>query len=163
MVRAMSANAKDAIVVLGCRVGKDGRASGALLRRCQRAATAFQDGLGPLVVACGGRRWHGRAEAEVMRATLLEFGVPADRVVCELYSYTTRGNARHGGTLLRQLGASKIALVTCDFHLRRALWLFRSAGFDAVGLSCQSPRGGQFLLRMAVREALLLGVQPGVS
>jgi SanA protein len=159
----MSLPAKDAIVVLGCRVDKRGRAAGALLRRCQRAALAFHDGLGPLVIACGGRRWHGQAEAAVMRQALLELGVPSDRVLCELHSGTTWGNAVHGAKLLRSLGARKIAVVTCDFHQRRALSLFGRAGFDAVGLSCSSPATGLLRLRIRLWEALLRSIQPRVS
>jgi SanA protein len=159
----MSARPKDAIVVLGCRVSKDGRAQGALLRRCQRAAVAFHDGLGPLVVACGGKRWHGHAEASVMRKTLCDLGVPGDRVVCELHSTTTWGNAQYGAAILRTLGARRIAVVTCDFHQGRALALFARAGFDTIGLACSTPQTRGRRLGTLIREAVLRGTLPGVS
>lgn len=154
--------AKDAIVVLGCRVGADGQAGGALLRRCRRAAAAFHDGLSPILLACGGRRWHGHAEADVMRRALSELGVPDAQVLCEARSLTTWGNAVHGGTVLRQLGARRIALVTCDFHQTRALRLFTEAGFDAVGLSCPSPVTASHWRRLQLGELFLRRIQPRV-
>jgi uncharacterized SAM-binding protein YcdF (DUF218 family) len=79
-----------------------------------------------------------------------------------MHSTTTWGNAVHGATVLAQLGARRIALVTCDFHQRRALTLFAQRGFDAIGLSCASRASPLRWLQLSVKEAVLRGVRPEV-
>jgi uncharacterized SAM-binding protein YcdF (DUF218 family) len=150
-------------VVLGCRVGPGGVPSGPLKRRCERAARAFRDGLSTRVLVCGGKAWYGHREGEVMLRELTMLGVPAAAVVCELQSRTTWGNALHGARHLRELGARRIALVTCDFHQRRALAAFRRFGLDAVGLPCLTPGGLRQRFGLDLREALFTALQPGAS
>lgn len=163
MVAPVGVSARNAIVVLGCRVSGDGRARGALLRRCRRAAQAFHDGLSDTVVVCGGKLWNGHAEARIMRETLVELGVPSNRIHCELQSLSTWGNAQHGGQLLRQLGVGKLLIVTCDFHLARALRSFAEGGFHVAGLSCDSGLSARAWAARWFRESFLLWVQPEVS
>jgi uncharacterized SAM-binding protein YcdF (DUF218 family) len=158
----MTGPVKDAIVVLGCRVGRDGLPSGALQRRCERAAQAFHDGLAGLVLVCGGKAWHGHQEAKAMAEVLARLGVPPERVVCELESQTTWGNAVHGAKVLRRLGARRLVVVTCDFHQTRALSAFERLGFEAVGLSCPTPAGGG-TVRTRLKEAFFSFIQPGVA
>jgi uncharacterized SAM-binding protein YcdF (DUF218 family) len=163
MVANVGDQARNAIVVLGCRVSEDGTARGALLRRCRRAALAFHDGLSNTVVVCGGKRWNGHSEAEAMRATLVALGVPTERIHCELQSQSTWGNAQRGGELLLRLGVRKVLVVTCDFHQARALRLFAEAGFEVAGLSCDSGFSARVWAARRVREWFLVWAQPEVS
>ncbi len=121
----------DAIVVLGCRIAADGVLAGASLRRVQRAADAYRQGLAPWVVASGGRRWHGVAEAEAYRSALIDAGVPATRTLMELCSLSTGENAAYVAALFRARGWRSAALVSCDWHLPRA-----RACFERAGIAC---------------------------
>jgi uncharacterized SAM-binding protein YcdF (DUF218 family) len=129
----------DAIVVLGCWIGQGGKPSGASLRRVQGAIAAYRRGLAPWVVASGGKRWHGVAEAEAFRAVLLVEQVPADRVLTELESMTTRQNACYVAELFRARAWRTAALVTCDWHMRRAEQCFAEAGIECISVPVQSP------------------------
>ena len=129
----------EAIVLLGCKLGPQGTRGGAAGRRCERAARAWHAGLAPLVVCCGGRRWDGVCEATALRDGLVERGVPAAAVRRECRSLTTAENARHAAQLLLPGGARSIGLVTCDFHMARALLAFRACGLDPVALPAPSP------------------------
>lgn len=149
-------------MVLGCRVGRDGAPSGALRRRCERAAWAFREGLSERVVACGGKVWHGHREADVMARLLQDLGVPEANIARERESRTTWGNARHGAKVLRELEVRKIVLVTCDFHQARALWAFERLGFEVVGLPCSTPPGGLGWLRR-LRESFFSLVRLGAA
>lgn len=135
MVRGVSF---DALVVLGCRIHED-QLRNAALRRVERAARAYHEHGSLLVVASGGRAWHGSLEAEVFARGLRERGVPADRLLEERESLTTRGNARGVQRLLRGREVSRLGLVTCDWHMPRALWLFRRRGFDPVAIPAAAP------------------------
>lgn len=129
----------DAIVVLGCRPGASDRSEAALARRAERAARAFREHGARAVIASGGRRWRGISEAELLALRLTALGVPPDAVVRELCSLSTLENAWYSAELLRTGGFSRAAVVTCDWHMPRALACFAAAKVDAVGLPARSP------------------------
>jgi uncharacterized SAM-binding protein YcdF (DUF218 family) len=139
----------DAIVILGCRIGPGGALSGAARRRVDRAVEAFRDGVAGVVVPSGGKRWHGVTEAEALRDALVSAGVPDTAILVERRSLSTRQNARFTAELLRARGAAHVAVVTCDWHLPRALRAFHRVGVRAIGLGAVSPPVGscQRLLR----------------
>lgn len=152
----------DAIVLLGCRVEADGRPSDAGRRRARAAAEAFKGGVAPRIVVCGGRRWHGVSEAEALSAELRRQGVPESAIVPELLSLSTTENARYA---LRLLGAHPhVAVVTCDWHLPRALASFQRVGFRAEGIPAPSPSisGTAWLVR-SLREAVSAAVDRAVG
>jgi uncharacterized SAM-binding protein YcdF (DUF218 family) len=59
-----------------------------------------------------------------MRDELVRRGVADHRVLRERCSLTTRDNARLSAELLRRRGTGTITLVTCDWHMARAVALF---------------------------------------
>jgi uncharacterized SAM-binding protein YcdF (DUF218 family) len=153
----------DTLVVLGCRV-RDGRLSAAAARRVERAARAYREHGAPLVIASGGKLWQGVIEADAFTRALVELGVPAERVVCERESQTTRGNARGVARLLRERGVVQLGLVTCDWHMPRALSLFRQSGLEPVALPALSPpasRGRRCLRWLRERGSSALDVVLG--
>lgn len=80
------------------------------------------------------------AEADALRAALEAGGLPPGRLHVELLSLTTVENALCAAPLLRALGARRPGVVTCDFHVPRALAAFAQAGFPAaIGLPAGTP------------------------
>lgn len=124
----------DAIVLLGCRIGPSGRPMLAATRRAETAAQAYRDGVASRIVVSGGRRWGPYAEATALAQELVRQGVPEAAIVVELCSLSTHENAVFSGAILRRLGARTAAIVTCWWHLPRALENFRAAGVDARGI-----------------------------
>jgi uncharacterized SAM-binding protein YcdF (DUF218 family) len=122
----------DAIVVLGCRIAPSGRPAPPAARRAATAAGAFRAGIAPLVVASGGRRWGSQIEARALRLALVQAGVPPSAVLEELCSLSTYENAVFSAALLTRVGARRAAVVTCPWHMARALQSFRAAGVDAI-------------------------------
>jgi uncharacterized SAM-binding protein YcdF (DUF218 family) len=129
----------DAIVVLGCRVPPSGRARGAAARRAEAAAQAYLDGVAPVVITSGGRRWGAHVESSVLRRELVRLGVPDAAVVEELCSFSTYENAVFAAGLLRRLCARDAVIVTCAWHMDRALRNFRAAGINARPLPVRAP------------------------
>ncbi|MCC6645067.1 MAG: YdcF family protein [Polyangiaceae bacterium] len=125
-----------AIVVLGCRVGSMSPETAAG-RRVSVAAAAWRPGT--WIIASGGRRWDGVAEADAMRAALMALGVPGGSIVRELVSLSTRENAARSAALLRALGVGEVQVATCDWHLPRALRELARAGVRASGLPAKAP------------------------
>lgn len=124
----------DAIVILGCRVEDDGALSTTLQRRADWAVVAHRAGLGRWVVPSGGRRWGPHVEAERIEAYLAERGVPREAIYPELMSLTTAENAVFTAELLGRIGARRALLVTCEWHMPRALDSFRALGVEALPL-----------------------------
>jgi uncharacterized SAM-binding protein YcdF (DUF218 family) len=128
----------DALVLLGCRVSER-PLSGAARRRVERAARAYAEGLAKVVIVSGGRRWNGVVEADALADALVLAGVPREALVLERESQTTHENAVMTARLLGADSKRSVGVVTCDWHLRRALYCFERAGLTASGLAAVSP------------------------
>ena len=81
-----------------------------------------------VIVVSGGRRWGDEVEADAMARELALRGVPERAIVRERCSLSTRENARFTGEILTRRGARQAALVTCPWHMTRAVALFSRAG-----------------------------------
>jgi uncharacterized SAM-binding protein YcdF (DUF218 family) len=156
----------DAIVVLGCavRLDQDGRlAPGALRRRIDAAANAYRLRANDrtVVVASGGRRWRGSVEADVMARELILRGVPDRVVIRERCSLTTLDNARFSAGILERRGVTGAAIVTCAWHLPRAVDSFARAGLTTEPLGACDPNAPTWMDRIgrAAREGFLSWVQ----
>jgi len=134
--RALSVMEKaDAIVVLGGAISGDSHMGTQpnLNQHADRlvyAATLYQSGKAPVVVASGGGQSGFRPEAQLMEETLAIMGVPARDILLERASRNTYDNARYTAVLLNGKGIRSILLVTSAFHMRRARDLFVAEGFE---------------------------------
>jgi cyclophilin family peptidyl-prolyl cis-trans isomerase/uncharacterized SAM-binding protein YcdF (DUF218 family) len=128
----------DVLVVLGCPV-PGGQLSDTARRRVERAAQAYREDGASQVIASGGKLWDGFKECEVFARELAERGVAKACILQETESQTTRGNARDVARLLRDKSPERVGLVTCDWHMARALRLFQQVGLNAVAVPAASP------------------------
>jgi uncharacterized SAM-binding protein YcdF (DUF218 family) len=124
-----------------------------------RARSALQAGLTTQIIACGGKTWNGVSETDALCAFLIEQGVPPHALQREPNSRSTRQNAHYAAKLLLPRGERRIWLVTCDWHMARALRSFEGAGFlpEPLPAPCPPIPIGQTLLR-TVREHVCLGL-----
>lgn len=87
------------------------------------------------VISSGGNPHPSRKTVptgETMRAALVTLGVPANRILVETESRTTREEAVVIAPMLRQHGADQVILVTSEEHMRRSLGTFRAVGVTAI-------------------------------
>lgn len=75
-----------------------------------------------------------------MAAELERLGVPRGVIARERCSLSTRENARYSARLLRRRGIERAVVVTCDWHMERALAAFRAEGLIVSGAPAESPR-----------------------
>lgn len=136
---------RDAIVVLGCAVRTDPRS--ALDRRVRAAAEAFASDAARVVVASGGRAWNGVVEADHMCARLVALGVPRDAIAVERCSHSTRENAVYSARILAARGAVEATIVSCAWHLPRALDAFRAEGIVATAHPAHEPFSASWVTR----------------
>ncbi len=99
------------------------------------------------LVLCGGEPGPGDS-ATSLRAEALEQGVPAQSILMEQSSRSTRESALQVNAIVRQHGIRSLTLVTSPYHQRRAYLVIRRVLNDEVRLinrpaepSFWSPRG----------------------
>lgn len=127
----------DAIVILGAPLNGDGSLPPLAEERVRVAVDLYRRGLAPVVCVTGGHCPPGHAdstaEAEGAARWVRAAGVPESALRVDRVSASTRDNALQAAALLLPEGRRRVWLVTQPFHLRRALYYFRRAGFDPLG------------------------------
>ncbi|HEX2190167.1 MAG TPA: YdcF family protein [Longimicrobiaceae bacterium] len=156
--------AADAIVVLGGGVHADGTLPRVARARVERAAEIFHGGIAPRLVLsglCGLTEPEPPvSEAAAMAAYAAELGVPREALLLEDESRDTLGNAYFTRErYLEPNGWSSIRVVTSDFHLSRAAWVFRKVlggAYDFSFVSAASGFSPRELIDRAVEECRIL-------
>jgi uncharacterized SAM-binding protein YcdF (DUF218 family) len=97
--------------------------------RCQYAVLAWRQGGFHKVIVSGGPPDHPQSNA--MRSFLVSQGVPDSAIVSESRSTTTRENALFTKELLSP-SDGKLVLMTSDYHMYRAVRVFRKAGINVL-------------------------------
>jgi uncharacterized SAM-binding protein YcdF (DUF218 family) len=112
----------DVIVVLG------GGQSGTT-RRTWHAAALYTEGYADYLICSGGTGKHERiSEAERCARSAEKRGVPADAIILEEHSLSTEENAIETAAIMHARGWDDAILVSDDYHLWRAHWLFEAEG-----------------------------------
>ena len=118
------------IVVPGASVRRDGTPSPILEARLIKSLEAATSWPHARILLSGTSIPGGYSEPDAMRAWMIaQGGMDGSRLVLDRAGTSTRAT-------IDQLGAAsgRIAIVSQDWHLPRALWYARCAGWDAVGL-----------------------------
>lgn len=87
-----------------------------------------------LIASGGGQVEGGYTEGGVMRDALIRNQVPADQIVVEGTSGTTREQAIASARILKQMGATTCVVVTSPQQMTRAVDLFAREGITALPL-----------------------------
>ena len=96
------------------------------------AAALLQQKTGLPVLISGGRPFTTEPEASSAANYLLERGVPLKSILTESESRDTLENARLSYKICADKGFKRVILLTSAYHMPRALYAFRKAGFEAV-------------------------------
>lgn len=126
----------DYLIVLGAHV-ENGRPGRVLAKRLDAALDYAAEHENVTVIVSGGQGGNETTtEAHAMAAYLEEKGLERERILLEEKSTTTEENLRFSKELTGD--DARIAVVSNDFHIYRAVHLARGAGFDAPqGLSAR--------------------------
>lgn len=137
------ARGADAVVILSGGV-ETTRAAGIVLTqlstpstlRVLEAARVYKLIGARLVVVSGGiadERVELEPESKHMAEALVAAGVPADRIAIDVAARDTFDHPRTIRPILEAQHVHQFVIVTSPTHMRRALAVFRKAGFDPVG------------------------------
>jgi uncharacterized SAM-binding protein YcdF (DUF218 family) len=152
--------AADAIVVLGGGVHPDGSLPPVARARVERAVELFECGVAPRLILSG-RCGLSAAEPAVTEAAAMAeyaagFGVPRAAMFLEDDAKDTLGNAYFTRReFLEPNEWTSIRVVTSDYHLSRAAWVFRKIlgpGYDVSFVSAPSGFSPRELIDRALEE-----------
>ncbi len=125
-------------VVLGAAVRQDGRASRIMGQRLQAALELMERNPQVTVILSGGQGGDEPvSEARCMYDTLVSMGAPAERLLLEEQSTTTRENLLFSRELIEARGGTRrpVALVTSEFHQRRAAYIADTLRIESCPVS----------------------------
>ncbi len=118
-------------MVLGAKADPWGP-SAFLASRLDVAITLFEAGRIRAILVSGDGLPRSNNEPEVMKAYLVERGVPADRIVEDPAGFDTYDSCVRARDVY---GVTEMTVITQDYHLPRAMAICREVGVDAVGVA----------------------------
>ena len=121
----------DAIVILGGGISQDGKLKQTTINRLDKGIELFNQGIARYIILSG--KYSSEldyipvtTEAKAMAKYLEDKGIPEDRILLEEESMDTIGNAYFTKVkILKPRNWKNIVVVTSDFHIPRAEYIFR--------------------------------------
>ncbi len=117
------------IIVLGQSLEENGQPSQTLLNRVNGTVSYYNNNTNlstsvTIIPTGGDPAKVGITEAQVMKNLLVNQGVPTEDILLEVMAQNTMENAYYCVDLLEDNNASVVALLTSDFHMPRASYIF---------------------------------------
>lgn len=122
----------DCILVLGCGVRDDGSPSAMLNDRLRRSVELYQSGAAPKLLMSGDHGRVGYDEVDAMKTYAVDAEIPAEDVFMDHAGFSTYESMYRARDIFQ---AKKVIIVTQQYHLYRAVYIARSLGIDAYGVS----------------------------
>lgn len=143
----------DVIIVLGASVRPSGEPSDMLRDRLEVGNELYFAGYTGKILMSGDHMSEGYDEVGTMKRYAAEAGVPTEAIYLDHAGLSTYDSIWR---LAKIYEAKKVLIVTQSYHLHRALYLAKTFGIDAYGVSADlRPYRGQ--LYRDVREILARG------
>lgn len=138
------AAAADVIIVLGA-AAYDARPSPVFEERIRHGIDLYRRGLAPRIIFTGGFGSGARfAESQVARRYALRRDVPAQAILIETRSRTTRQNLQQAANLMGENRLRRAIIVSDPLHMARALRLAHELRIEALGSSTPTSRFRSF-------------------
>ena len=135
-------NNPDAVIVLGCRVQRNGKPSLMLGRRIEAAYEYLSENKNVICIVSGGKgEDEPISEGEAMKVALVEKGIEESRIFVEDKSENTKENIEFSARLLDEMGMeiNEAAIVTDGFHLYRASLMAKGTWQNTTSVAADTP------------------------
>ncbi len=141
----------DVIIVLGAGTRADGTPNRGQIRRVRHGVALYKQGIAPYLLCTGGyTNNHPRSEAQTCIDLASALGVPATALLREDVSTTTQENVIESRRVMNSLGLQRAVVVSDNYHLFRAEWLFHVYGVSVSLSPAQATEGA-----LSIQTALL--------
>ncbi len=122
----------DCILVLGCKVKKDGTPSNMLEDRLTRGIELYTLGAAPKLLMSGDHGSETYDEVGAMKQFAIDAGVASENVFMDHAGFSTYESVYRAKEIFE---ADKIIIVTQEYHLYRALYIAEKLGVEAYGVA----------------------------
>lgn len=146
-------------LVLGCsKYIRRGHRNYFYLKRMEAAATLWKSGRVRCLIVSGDNRALNYNEPRDMKCSLIELGVPAERIVCDFAGICTYDSVVRARQIF---GADRLIIVSQESHAERAVAIARHLGIEAEGLNApqfaitRSARMRAYLRERAARVSMV--------
>ncbi len=119
--------------------------------RMQAAVELYQSGKVDKLIVSGDNGTHQYNETDAMRRELIRRGIPADAIVNDHAGFRTLDSVVRARNVF---GVDAFTVVSQEFHVRRAIFIARSHGIDAIGYPARDPNSTAATRKVYFREAL---------
>ena len=120
------------ILVLGCGVRADGSPSDMLNDRLRRGVDLYEEAIAPKLLMSGDHGRDGYDEVDAMKQYAVDAGIASEDVFMDHAGFSTYESMYRAKEIF---GAKRVVIVTQQYHLFRAVYIARSLGIDAYGVS----------------------------
>ena len=124
----------DCIIVLGAAVRPDGSPSSMLRDRLEKAVELYEAGVSDTIIVSGDHREANYDEVNTMKSFLMDAGIPSEDIFMDhggLSTYDTMYRAAN------VFDVKKAVIVTQKYHMYRSIYVAKSFGIDAYGVSAK--------------------------
>lgn len=122
----------DCIIVLGCQVKSTGEPSDMLADRLKRGISLYKEGVSDKIIMSGDHGQKEYDEVNAMKEFAISSGVPSSDVFMDHAGFSTYESMYRAKEIFK---ADKIIIVSQEYHLYRALYIAKSLGIEAYGVS----------------------------
>lgn len=139
------------------------------IRRINAAASLYHAGKVKWLLVSGDNSRKDYDEPSAMQQALIAKGVPAAAIFCDYAGFSTLDSVVRAQKVF---GADYITIISQKFHTRRAIWIAKQYGIDAIGFNAPNLNNGhgrytrwrENLARVsAIIDASILHRQPKYS
>ena len=102
--------------------------------RIDAATSLFKAGKIDFILISGDNGTKEYNEPEDMRQALIENGIPSDRIFLDYAGFRTFDSIFRADKIF---GQKKFTIISQDFHTRRAIYIARYLGLDAIGFNAK--------------------------
>ena len=132
-------------------IGRSGKPNQFFTRRIDATAKLYKAGKFRRLIISGASLPEKFYEPEEMRAALVRQGVPDSIMILDGKGYRTINSIVRVKDIY---GADSILIISQEFHNKRALFLARHKGIDAIAYSAGNTSSRRWRLKMLLRECL---------
>jgi uncharacterized SAM-binding protein YcdF (DUF218 family) len=133
---------KGVIILLGAPNDKDGTLSSIAQERCERAVLEYRKHPGYKILPTGGFGSHfnvtDKPHAYYSSRYLLSRGIPEEDILGGVESSSTKEDAALSWLIVQKYGIERVIVVTSDFHIPRARFIFEQTFAKIPILSAES-------------------------
>ncbi|MDQ6423529.1 YdcF family protein [Paenibacillus sp. LHD-117] len=122
----------DAAVVLGNKVEANGQPSERLKARLDKSIELYDRGYFTFIIVSGGIGKEGFDEAKVMKAYLMDQGIPEEKIKEDPNGYNSYMTAQNTSKMMDELELDSVMVITQYFHVSRTKLAFRKIMTYAV-------------------------------